>query len=101
MTFNLEKLQELAQPRDEVAVERARYRKENREWIRLSQEIAIELHKYLRNEHITQKKLAEMLGVSAVYVNKILKGGENLTLETVCKIQSAIGRQIITISKND
>jgi predicted XRE-type DNA-binding protein len=101
MTFNLEKLQELAQPRDEVAVERTRFRKENREWIRLSQEIAIELHKYLRNEHITQKRFAEMLGVSAVYVNKILKGGENLTLETVCKIQNTIGRQIITISKND
>jgi predicted XRE-type DNA-binding protein len=99
MTFNLEKLQELAQPRNEEANERHRFRKENREWMRISQEIAIELHSYIKEEQITQKKLAEMLGVSAVYVNRILKGGENLTLETICKIQSVIGHQIISVSR--
>jgi len=39
------------------------------------------------------------MGVSPVYVGKMLKGGENLTLETISKIQKAMGRNIISVTK--
>lgn len=99
MAFNTEKLASVAKPRSEEAKERARFRKENREWLRMSQEIALCLHYYLRNAGLTQKDLADKMGVSAVYVGKLLKGGENLTLETICKIQKAICKNIVTIAK--
>ena len=99
MTFNLEKLASLAKPQSEEEKEQARYRKENRDWLRMSQEIALCLHYYLRKTGLTQKELADRMGVSAVYVGKLLKGGENLTLETICKIQNVICENIVTVAK--
>ena len=65
----------------------------------MSQEIALCLHYYLRKSGINQKTLADMLEVSPAYVGKLLKGSENLTLETICKIQESIGETLITIYK--
>ena len=44
---------------------------------------------------ITQKQLAERMNCSQQYVSKILKGCENLSLETVAKIELALGIKII------
>lgn len=99
MAFNPEKLAAIAKPRSEEAREKARIRKENRDWLRMSQEIALCLHYYLRKTGLTQKELADRMGVSAVYVGKLLKGGENLTLETICKIQKVICEDIVTVAK--
>lgn len=99
MAFDLNKLAEVAKPRSEAAIERARLRRQNRDWIRMSQDIALCLHYYLRNSGMTQKELAVKMGVSAVYVGKLLKGSENLTLETICKIQGVIGDKLVTVLK--
>lgn len=99
MAFNPEKLAAIAKPRSEEAREKARIRKENRDWLRMSQEIALCIHYYLRTSGMTQKELADKMGVSAVYIGKLLKGGENLTLETICKIQKAIGEKMVTVAK--
>lgn len=97
MGFNLDKLAEMAKPRSEKAKEAARTRIENREWLRMSQDIALSLHYYLRKMKITQKELAENLGVSPAYIGKLLKGQENLTLVTICNLQKAIGRELISV----
>ena len=99
MAFNLTKLTELAKPQSEKAKELARQRKENRAWMRVSQDVALCLHYYLRTAGLTQKEFAEQLGVSPVYVGKLLKGGENLTLETICKLQTVLGRNIIQVAR--
>ena len=39
--------------------------------------------------------MAERLDCSQQYVSKILKGTENLSLETLVKLESAIGEQLI------
>jgi transcriptional regulator with XRE-family HTH domain len=39
---------------------------------------------------LTQKSLAEKMGCSQQYVSKILKGRENLSIETLCKIETAL-----------
>ena len=33
------------------------------------------------------------------YIGKLLKGNENLTLETICRVQSAIGENLISIHR--
>ena len=53
MAFNLEKLANIAKPQSEKEKEQARYRKENRDWLRMSQEIALCLHYYLRKAGLT------------------------------------------------
>lgn len=47
---------------------------------------------------ITQKQLAERMGCSQQYVSKILKGKENLSLETMAKIEYSLGISIIQYS---
>ena len=69
MSFNPEKLAAIAKPRSEETKEKTRFRKENRDWLRVSQEIALCLHHYLRKTGLTQKELADKMGVSAVYVD--------------------------------
>ena len=44
---------------------------------------------------INQKQLAEMMSCSQQYISKILKGRENLSLETLSKIERALGISII------
>lgn len=99
MGFNIEKVAAIAKPRNEKAIKAARFRQENREWLRMSQEIALCLSHHLRRSSLTQKSLAEQLGVSPAYVVKLLKGNENLTLETICKIQKVTGHDIVMVAK--
>lgn len=99
MAFDLEKLAEMATPRSERAKDKARFRKENREWLRMSQDIALAVHYYLRKNGMSQKKLAERMGVSPAYIGKLLKDRENLTLETICKLQSSIGSTLISVAQ--
>ena len=99
MAINTERLQELAKPRNERAQRKTQERRENRAWVTYSQDIALALHYYMREKKLTQRDLAEEMGVSSVYVGKLLKGGENMTLETICKIQQIVGEQLINILK--
>jgi len=68
----------------------AKYRIENERWLKHSQTIALRILRTLRAKNISQKELAEKIGVSPQHVNKIVKGRENLTLETISKLESAL-----------
>lgn len=63
--------------------------------------VAIKLNRILRQKGMKQKELAELLGVSAQQVSKILKGSENLTLETIERIENTLGIELITILHED
>jgi transcriptional regulator with XRE-family HTH domain len=69
--------------------------------LKKSIKVAIKLNRILRQKGMKQKHLAELLGVSAQQVNKILKGRENLTLDTIERIESAIGVDLITVLRED
>ena len=45
--------------------------------------------------HMSQKRLAELMGCSQQYVSKVLKGQENLSLETLSKIERCLDLRII------
>lgn len=70
--------------------EEAEFRVANKSWLRYSQHIAMLMLDKMEELHITQKTLAEKLGCSQQYVSKILKGRENLSIETLCKIEDAL-----------
>jgi len=44
---------------------------------------------------MTQKKLPEEMGVTPQYINKVVKGKENLTLETVSKFEEILGIRLL------
>jgi transcriptional regulator with XRE-family HTH domain len=88
-------LDKIALPANENLLKELKWRQANRAWLRKSQAIAIKILSTLRTHGISQKELAEKMGVSPQMVNKIVKGSENLTLETISKIEVALGIHLI------
>ena len=76
--------------------EEAEYRRENKSWMRYSQRIAMAILDKMEQSHLTQKALAERMGCSQQYVSKILKGRENLSIETLAKIENALSMQLLS-----
>lgn len=71
--------------------------RENKNWIRHSQKVAILVLDELSKRKISQKSFAEAMGVSPQIVSKWLKGKENFTLETITKIEENLGIVIVEI----
>jgi ribosome-binding protein aMBF1 (putative translation factor) len=76
---------------------KALWMRENEAWLEKSGSIAIKVLMAIDTQGTSQKELAEKMGVSAQYVNKIVKGNENLSLETISKLEAALGIQLIEI----
>lgn len=70
--------------------EEAEFRAANKKWLHYSQHIAMMMLDRMEELDLTQKALAEKMGCSQQYVSKILKGKENLSIETLCKIETAL-----------
>jgi ribosome-binding protein aMBF1 (putative translation factor) len=86
---------------DDNWLNEAKERQENEGWLTMSAAIALRILTYLRENKITQKELAAQLGYSPQYVNKIVKGSENLTLETIVKIENTLGFKLIKVMSTD
>lgn len=71
--------------------EKALYRKNNQDWLKRSQAIAVRILEALRAKNMSQKLLAEKLNVSPQQISKILKRTENLTLQTITQIETVLG----------
>lgn len=75
--------------------EEAEWRRDNKDWLRYSKRIAVLLLSYMKREHLTQSAMAERLDCTQQYVSKILKGTENLSLETLVKLEHATGERLV------
>ncbi|SDS71630.1 helix-turn-helix domain-containing protein [Winogradskyella sediminis] len=88
---------------DNTWAERVKYRKENKAWLDISFAIAVKVMSAIKTNKTsntfpkTQKELAQALGCSPQYVNKVLKGTENLQLETITKIQQILNINLIEV----
>jgi transcriptional regulator with XRE-family HTH domain len=81
-------------------LQNAKFRIENKKWLSYSSNIALRVLAALEeSEQMTQKTLAEMVGVSPQYINKVLKGQENLSLQTIAKLSEALNIELITFPK--
>lgn len=77
--------------------EEAQWRKDNKSWLRFSQHVAVLLLSYMKQEQLTQAAMAERLGCTQQYVSKMLKGTENLTIETLVKIEHATNIKLLSV----
>lgn len=75
--------------------EKAEWRLANKTWLRYSQRIAMMMLDRMEQLGLTQKSLASRMGCTQQYVSKILKGSENLSIETISKIESALELNIL------
>lgn len=69
------------------------------EWMLHSQTIAMIMLNRMEQFGMTQKALAMKMNCSQQYISKVLKGRENMSLETLCKIENALDVKIVNSNK--
>ncbi len=95
---NIQKLKSLISDKPSAWKEKAEYRK-SRPWLKAySSQIARRIVAIINDgdKEINQTKLAEALGVRRQQVSKIIKGEENLTLESIYKLSRALNYELIS-----
>ncbi|MCD8388178.1 MAG: helix-turn-helix domain-containing protein [Bacteroidales bacterium] len=95
MKVNVDKLKEIARPRNEEEQKEADFRRENREWLQISGRLALKIRKILREKGMSQVELAQRLGVTPAQVSKLLSGKVNFELSTLIKLQNALGQKLV------
>lgn len=97
MTDNISKLKALSIPAEEDWLKIADELEENESWLEKSAKIAVAVLSYLKENNMTKQQLAMTMGVSPQYISRIVKGGENLSLETICKLEKALGVSLVEV----
>jgi transcriptional regulator with XRE-family HTH domain len=89
-------MQDLANGKTSNWLADAAFRRENK-WLSYSSEIALRILAAIEDKKdFSQSRLAELLGVSPQQISKIVKGKENLTLETIYNISQALDAELIS-----
>ena len=96
MNKTIEKLEQHQPVTTSTWKEKAEERIANKRWLRYSQYVAMQMLSKMEETGINQRGLAERMGCSQQYVSKILKGQENLSIETICKIEEALDIKLLT-----
>ena len=100
MSTNKQKLADFTVKRPSQWLKNAQHRSENKKWLEYTFQIAIKVLAAIdATPGMTQKQLAVLMGVSPQYISKILKGQENLTLETISKMEIALGINLLSLSE--
>ncbi len=98
MTNLDEKLEALLSKEKGVTwLEAANWRFENKDWLKLSQKIAMKILDRLDELDLTQNELVNLMGVSDLEMNKIVQGKENLSLETIAKLSNVLKMELIIV----
>lgn len=95
MKTNKEKFLDLVSKEKTDSSKKNKERIAKRAMLRESRNIAFKVLERLDELGWRQNKLAEVMEVSAPYVNKLVKGKENFTLETLLKLQKVLNIPIL------
>ena len=77
--------------------ENAEWRRENREWLRWSRDVALSLVEYMETNGINRNGLAERLEVTPQYVSKILSGKVNFSFKSIAEIENKLSIRLLNI----
>jgi len=92
-----ELLDKLAPPGISKWEEAAKIREKNQAWLTRSQDIALKVLRSLRQQQMSQRRLAELFGCSPQHVNKLVSGKENLTLETISRLEAILNIRLMSV----
>lgn len=93
----IEKFNSLISKKNQVGLKKPKWREENKGWPGISFAISVKILVVLRNNKRNdlflknQKELAAAMDCTPQYINKLLKGTENLQLETISKLGATLG----------
>jgi ribosome-binding protein aMBF1 (putative translation factor) len=64
-------------------------------WLQYSRRIAIKIALEMKRQNLSRQDVAQRMVCSPQYVSRLLKGEENLSLETICKLEDALNVPIL------
>jgi ribosome-binding protein aMBF1 (putative translation factor) len=102
---NTKKFLDLVSKKESGWLEKAKWRQENEDWLDISFSIAIRVASTLsanKKENIypkSQVELAEAMGCTPQYINKLLRGQEKLQIDTICKVSRILKIKLIEVPK--
>jgi len=94
---NLENFQKLVSNEQSGWLDNFLSYKANKSWLDKSSMVAVNVLETLKHKGWSQKDLATKMNVSAQQINKIVKGQQNLTFETVAKLEEALEISLMEI----
>ena len=77
--------------------ENAECRRENREQLKWSRDVALSLVDYMETNGINRNGLAERLGVTPQYVSKMLSGKINFSFKSIAEIENKQSIKLLSI----
>ena len=97
----LAKLEKIVSKEPSKWLDNPLYKDENEKWLSRSQAVAFAILTALDNQGLSQKALADKMGISAQQVNKWVKGSENFTFETIAKLEEALNIELMIVVGED
>lgn len=73
----------------------AQYVRDNWAWLKYSYAIAIKVRSRMEELGWSQKQLAEEIGCTQQHISVLLNGRVNMTLETIAKLEEALGLSLL------
>lgn len=95
-----EKLEKIISPKPSGLMGEIKARKEKEVSLDWSFRIALKVLNALKEQQLSQKDLALQLRVTPQRITQILKGRENLTLETIAAIQKVLKIKLLEVPMN-
>lgn len=77
--------------------ENAEWRRENREWLKWSREVALSLIDYMETNENNRNGLAELLCITTQYVSKMLSGKVSFSFESIAEIENKLSIKLLSI----
>ena len=75
--------------------EDAQWRRDNEYWLKYARYITLQILRAMDDQSITQVELAKRMGCTQQYVSNLLKGSSNMTLETIARLENALGIDLV------
>lgn len=75
--------------------EDAQWRRDNEYWLKYARHITLQVLRAMDDQSITQVELAKRMGCTQQYVSNLLKGSSNMTLETIARLENALGIDLV------
>ncbi len=70
-------------------------------YVKIRNAISVKIIKYLEDKKLSQKDLAQKLGMKESRLSKILAGNANLTLKAITNIEMELNQELIEVPVNE
>ncbi len=92
-----EKFAKIVSKTPSVLFQRMQWRLDNDKWLKKSQAIAIQIGDCMDALNMTKQELSDKTNIPLEKINNITKGWEDMTLQTISKLEIALNTKLITM----